>query len=115
MDPDSWQRYFGLNFPGHDTVDVTDLLLFRLGKTSVAGIVYQTTPGRGDAPVARAGCELATQMMPLPFSLLPVVTDCNQLWLVVALRYTRSVPEDTLHRVCNSDAVLHAVFQLCLP
>lgn len=52
---------FGLNLPGHDIVDVMDILLFRLGKTSVAGVVYQRTPGRGDAPVARAGCELATQ------------------------------------------------------
>lgn len=53
--------------------------------------------------------------MPLLFSLLPVVTDCNQLWLEVALRHTPSVPEDILHQVCNSDAVGHAVFQLCLP
>lgn len=61
MDPDSCQRYFGLNLPSHDTVDVMDLLLFRSGKTSVAGVVYQRMPGRDDAPVARAGYELATQ------------------------------------------------------
>lgn len=34
--------------------------------------------------------------MPLPLSLLPVVTDCNQLQRVVALRHTLNVPEDTL-------------------
>lgn len=53
--------------------------------------------------------------MPLLFSLLPVVTDCNQLWLAVAFETHSKCSRRHLHQVCNSDAVGHAVFQLCLP
>lgn len=48
-----------------------------------------------------------THEMPFPLFLLPVVKDCNQPWLVVAVRHTCSAAEDALCIASNSDIGTH--------